>query len=292
MNKKKTTVLILLMGAIGVFACWKIFSITRQSNTEIEDFQNLAALIQMSTEPVGGGVEHGGGKPSETRPEESETSATPSAESLPPETQTAESVPSDGGRADGLPEPVFTRNLQPLFDKNSDFVGWVSIANTNIDYPVMFTPQEPEKYLRKNFNGEYSHSGVPFLQSNNTLDSDNLIIYGHNMKNGTMFSNLTDYLNREYAAGHPVIEFETARGLKQYEVFAVALIWNSNGWYQFVDAYDEANFQEQIAALTQIARFTLGNPPQYGQQLLTLSTCYGSDKNARLIVVAATRSAS
>ena len=76
------------------------------------------------------------------------------------------------------PKPIFTRNLTPLFEKNNDCIGWICISDTAVDYPVMHTPQDQEKYLRKNFDCEYSSSGVPFMQGNNTLESDNIIIYG------------------------------------------------------------------------------------------------------------------
>ena len=86
-----------------------------------------------------------------------------------------------------------SRNLTPLFEANGDCIGWICIPNTAVNYPVMFTPEEPQKYLRKNFEGEYSVSGIPFLDGASTPECDNLIVYGHNMKNGTMFSDVTQY---------------------------------------------------------------------------------------------------
>ena len=82
------------------------------------------------------------------------------------------------------------RNIQALIAENADCIGWLSIDGTNISYPVMHTPSNPQKYLRRNFYGRYSQSGVPFLDGRCDLQSTNLIIYGHNMKNGTMFSDL------------------------------------------------------------------------------------------------------
>ena len=85
------------------------------------------------------------------------------------------------------------RNLQLLFEQNSDCIGWVYIPNTTLDYPVMHTPNDPQKYLRRSFEGKYSFSGVPFLDARCSTESDNLIIYGHNLKNDTMFSSLGGY---------------------------------------------------------------------------------------------------
>ena len=77
------------------------------------------------------------------------------------------------------------RNIQPILLQNGDCIGWLCIPNTNINYPVMHTPNEPQKYLRLNFDKKYSSSGVPFLDYR-CSEETNLIIYGHNMKNGTM----------------------------------------------------------------------------------------------------------
>ena len=222
-----------------------------RSNAEIEDFENLAALIQTQTE-----------------------------------TPCDETQNSDTGSAEIVQEPVFTRDLDPLYKKNSDCIGWLCIPDTAIDYPVMHTPQAPQKYLHKNFDGKYSSSGVPFLQENATLDSDNLIIYGHNMKNKTMFYEITKYRNESYCAEHPTIELETKRGLKRYTVFAVVPVKNNNEWYRFITAADEYDYENRIKVISKAALYTSGTKPQYGQQLLTLSTCYGSNNIDRLIVIA------
>ena len=282
-NKKPLIGMIVLFCAILIVSCVKIADILFEREKDIEDFQKLTALIE-SIPSTNRSSEAGGDSknaPQEIAPKGSEPSVVIPSVSKPGETEATEAA-----SADTASKPVFTRNLQPLFDKNRDCIGWVSISNTSINYPVMHTPQEPEKYLRKNFDLEYSRSGVPFLQGTHTLDSDNLIIYGHNMQNGTMFSELIKYRNKSFASEHPVIEFETGRGLKLYAVFAVAQIRNSNAWYQFAEASDAADFSDRLTAVTKSALYTTGDPPQYGQQLLTLSTCYGSSKDDRLIVIA------
>ena len=93
--------------------------------------------------------------------------------------------PEDGEEA--MPEPEATepagaeealRDLSALFARNGDCIGWLSVPDTAVDYPVMHTPENPQKYLRRSFYGEYSVSGVPFLDSRCSLGGDNLIIYG------------------------------------------------------------------------------------------------------------------
>lgn len=117
------------------------------------------------------------------------------------------------------------------------------------------------------------------------MECDNLVIYGHNMKNGTMFSDVTQYRNKDYCTEHPVIEFETAEGMKQYTVFAVVYVKNNDGWYDFHTADNETEFNEKIEAINHRALYDTGITPQYGQQLLTLSTCYGATKSDRIIVI-------
>ena len=118
------------------------------------------------------------------------------------------------------------------------------------------------------------------------MECDNLILYGHNMKNGTMFSDVTQYRNKDYYTAHPVIEFETAQGLKRYAVFAVALIKNNDGWYAFHLAADESEYDSKIAEIKSRSLYVTEITPMYGQQLITLSTCYGSSDDDRLIIVA------
>ena len=185
---------------------------------------------------------------------------------------------------------VSTRNLAPLFEKNTDCIGWVYIEGTAVDYPVMHTPDEPQRYLRKNFDKEYSAAGVPFLKGKCTLECDHLILYGHNMKNGTMFSDITKYRNKDYCTEHPVIEFETAQGLKQYTVCAVVYVKNNDGWYDFHTAADETEFNNKVSKIKSRALYDTGITPEYGQQLLTLSTCYGATKSERIIVIGAEKS--
>ena len=158
-------------------------------------------------------------------------------------------------------QPAAERNIQALIEENADCVGWLSIDGTNISYPVMHTPSDPQKYLRRNFYGKYSQSGVPFLDGRCDLQSTNLIIYGHNMKNGTMFSDLKRYVDREFLNAHRTVKFETVDGSRYYTVTEVLKTNTSNAWYDRITA-------------------------EYGRRLI-LSTCYGSGKDGRLLIIAA-----
>ena len=158
-------------------------------------------------------------------------------------------------------QPAAERNIQALIAENADCIGWLSIDGTNISYPVMHTPSDPQKYLRQNFYGRYSQSGVPFLDGRCDLQSTNLIIYGHNMRNGTMFADLKKYVDRDFLSAHRTVKFETADGVQTFTVTEVLKTNISNEWYNRISAED-------------------------GRQLI-LSTCYGSGKDGRLLIIAA-----
>ena len=111
----------------------------------------------------------------------------------------------------------------------------------------MHTPDNPQKYLHKNFYSEYSQSGVPFLDGRCDADSDNLIVYGHNMKNGTMFSNLRYYTDKTFCAEHPMIELETADGLNLCEIFAILKTDNADEWYNFIMADGKDDFNRRVS---------------------------------------------
>lgn len=196
-----------------------------------------------------------------------------------------EEVPKETTSEEEENDIVSKRNLAPLIEQNPDCIGWVYIENTNVDYPVMYTPQEPQKYLRKNFECEYAMSGVPFLEGTRSLTDDNIVIYGHNMKNGTMFSDITNYVNKDFYDDHKVIEFETIAGLKLYDVFAIVCLEETDVWYYFDSAINEEHFDEMITDIKERALYDTGIAPEYGKQLLTLSTCYGKNDEKRLIII-------
>lgn len=154
------------------------------------------------------------------------------------------------------------RNIQALITENADCIGWLSIDGTNISYPVMHnTPSDPQKYLRRSFYGQYSQSGVPFLDGRCSTVGGNLIIYGHNMKNGTMFSDLKKYLNTDFLNSHRTVRLETADGVFLFTVTEVRRTNTADPWYNRITSED-------------------------GRQLI-LSTCYGSGKDGRLLIIAA-----
>ncbi len=168
--------------------------------------------------------------------------------------------------------PEINRNMALLDEMNSDTFGWIYIEGTTVNYPVMHSPDEPERYLRRNFYKNYSVSGTPFLDARCLDSSSNLIIYGHNMKNGTMFSNLISYSDINFAKSHPVCELEYGGSVHKYEIYCAARINRSSEVYSFTDG-SAATFDAFLNVLSNAAYYTASDTPTYGERLLTLSTC-------------------
>ena len=200
-------------------------------------------------------------------------------------------IVSDAPAADG--EETNSAKFAALRDQNSDFIGWISIEDTKLDFPVMYAPNNKDFYLRHDFNKEYSVYGVPYLDEKTTLgandQSENLVIYGHNMKTGTIFGCLTGYKEAGYYQQHPYVQFDTVYGDGTYEVFAAFSIDvaadTSFVYNQYVDM-DEETYNAYVEEVISRSDVDTGIRPVYGEQLLTLSTCEYSAQNGRLVVVA------
>ena len=217
----------LLLSAAAVLSGAKIYSELKERQKEKKDFASVAEIAKL---------------PMAEAPAESVTDT---------ETETS---------AEPTEQSATEHNIPALIAVNGDCIGWLSIDGTSISYPVMYTPSEPQKYLRRNFYGKYSQSGVPFLDGRCNPQSTNLIIYGHNMKNGTMFADLKKYVGGDFLNAHRTVKFETADGVQTFTVTKVLKTNTSDAWYN---------------------RTTCEN----GRHLI-LSTCYGSGKDGRLLIIA------
>lgn len=167
-------------------------------------------------------------------------------------------------------------------------VAWIEIPGTDIDYPVMQKQGDPEYYLRRNYKGEYSYSGTPFLDENcNIRLSKNLIVYGHNMKDGTMFSELTKYKDLKFCMEHQAMKLTIDGITYNYTLYAVCSVDASEGWYTFTGQTSEDNFAELISHIQNRSSYISSTEQaEYGDQFLTLSTCDYASENSRLIVIA------
>lgn len=182
-------------------------------------------------------------------------------------------------------ENVHRRDINSLNNINCDCVGWICIPGTAVDYPVMLTPDELQKYIRKNFYCESSSAGVPFIDGRCTTESDNIIIYGHNMKDGSMFAALKGYVSEAFYLQHTTLEFETLEGCREYRIIAVLNTTAGDSWFNFINAETDKAFSNAVSRLMKNSLYDTGVSVSPGDKFVTLSTCYGGD-NGRLIVIA------
>lgn len=179
-----------------------------------------------------------------------------------------------------------------LYDLNPDAAGWIYVEDTEINYPVMFTPDEPDYYLYRSFDKASSGSGTPFLGEGCTPDSMSVLIHGHNMKNGTMFGSLEKYREVSFWETHPTFRFDTLREERTYEVIAAikarALREGEKGfpYYDFVGDLTEEAFDELLQGFKTAALYDTGVWALYGDRLLMLSTCAYHHENGRFVVLA------
>jgi len=186
-----------------------------------------------------------------------------------------------------------------LYNQNNDIIGWLKIEGTNINYPVMQTQNDPEFYLRRGFDKEYSLSGTPFMDASSDifLPTCNWTIYGHHMKDGTMFRDVTLYAEYDFYEKHKIIEFDTIykeTGQARYEVMAAFYAEikdvDEGGfkYYQYAGITTESSFNEYVAGVKSKSVYDTGVDAEYGDQLITLSTCnyHVGDGRGRFAVVA------
>ncbi len=186
----------------------------------------------------------------------------------------------------------------PLLEQNRDLAGWLKVEDTVIDYPVMYTPQEPEYYLHRAFDGSKSFGGSLFVGEDCQPEGAHVIIYGHHMRNGTMFGSLPGYASLEYAKKHPVIRYDTLYEEKEYEVLAAfySKIYAEDiegvfRYYWYTDLSREEVFNRYIKQVKAAALYDTGVEADYGDEILTLSTCSYHTDDGRFVVVARRKNA-
>ena len=181
-----------------------------------------------------------------------------------------------------------------LVELNSDCVGWIQIPDTQINYPVMYTPGDYEYYLHRDFDKNYFYRGLPFLADGTQLNvSQNTIIYGHNMNDGTAFGNLRNYVNRDYAMEHQYCYFYTAYNQAVYQLMDVCITKiytnqdNCFKYYRYTGDLSQEEFETYVYYMDQMSSFDTGVDAVWGDELISLSTCYRvyDKENGRLVLV-------
>lgn len=263
------SVLILIIVLCAVLIGAKLITDARDKN----DYDSLSAekdklAADVTRPPV----------PAETQP----TETTEPTETLPE--QTDPTIPPN------IDDTVLFE-YQFLYEANRDMVGWIEIEGTSINYPVVQTPKDPNFYLRRNFYKEDATCGTIYAREacDINLPSDNVVLYGHNMRNGTMFADLHKYKSKSFWEDHRYVYFDTLNEYHTYEIFAVfktTADLTKGFTYHIYDTFaTEADFNQYVSTCKNIDLYETGVTPTYGEKLLTLSTCDKSIEDGRLVVV-------
>ena len=269
-------ILFLLIGVLA-YCAWYLGSYFFRSQEQAAEYEDLAAMVDALRE---------------------------TAETVPSSSEQQDPALTDGLEGQVLPAlpPVKLQDIRdsndilleyaPLYEMNPDMAGWLTIEGTRINYPVMHTPGRPDYYLHRAFGGEYNYWGCIYAREECDLEtpSDNVTIYGHNMKDGSMFAGLNNYTSRDFWANHRYIRFDTLREHHTYEIFAVFTTTASQGqgfeYHNFINAADEMSFDTFIAQCLSLSLYGTDIVPKYGDKIICLSTCEYTQTNGRLVVAA------
>jgi len=181
-----------------------------------------------------------------------------------------------------------------LKSENPDFTAWLTVPETNIDYPVMQTPKNQDYYIDKNFQKKYSASGSLFLSSlsDTAAPSDVVTVYGHHMKTGAMFGKLEDMTKAENFMKLSTVILDTMDGRSVYRVYGLFRTQVYTDSPEEFHYWDTANFPDQAAFdayMAQVkAKLEIKNDaaaPAFGDKIILLSTCEYTHENGRLVLV-------
>lgn len=186
-----------------------------------------------------------------------------------------------------------TTQYDSLFEWNEDMIAWLQIPDTNIDYPVMFTPQDEEYYLYRDFFKNDDKNGTLFMDTDCSLQDEraNLIIHGHHMKSGAMFGSLPEYMDETYAEKHPKIYLYTRDDTRVYEVMSVfnAKVYKGRtDKFKYYDNFrfdSQETFDEYYQNIKNMSMYDTGVTAVFGDEFITLSTCAYHTNNGRFAVV-------
>ena len=240
--------------ALFLFSCFMLYRQYADEKQSAEAFCNISALVRTETPPA-------------DDPQESEAE---------------------------IPVQTAYEKYAAVYERNNDFAGWISIDGTNIDYPVMQSIDNPNYYLKHNFEKEYSDYGVPYVQENCALGiSDNCVLYGHHMKNGSMFADLTKYRSLSFYRQNPTLEFSTLYKKSTYKVYAVFVLNASksddNNYIYNISRKSFANdedFESWSGEAYERSLINTGVDVNKDDNIITLVTCVYDFDDARLVVMA------
>ena len=244
---------------------------SHRSSSAYEDLAHIKESIANLTKPTTGTTES-------TQPSTAPT--TPST------------TPSDPTESTEPVDPAILPEYQPFYQMNTDMVGWITVPDTKINYPVMQTPNNKDYYLKRNFNKLWSDWGAIYAREACDVNrpSDNVTLYGHHMKDGSMFAGLDKFKQESFWKTHQTFTFDTLYEHHTYQIWAVfktsAILSEGFPYHQFSDAASKEEFDQYVSTIKSMDFYDTGITPQYGDKLLCLSTCEYTLNDGRFVVMA------
>ncbi|MBQ9563163.1 MAG: sortase [Oscillospiraceae bacterium] len=228
-----------------------------------------------------------------------EATEEPTANRMPEEQQQAAQLTEEAFHPDPVVltedelEQSILPQLRPVYEMNHDLIGWLTIPGTDVDHPVVQTPQDNEYYLYRDFEGKDNKNGTLILDGNCDpwTPGRNLIIYGHNMRSGLMFGQLDQYLFKDYCREHRLIRFDTLNRERTYVVIAAVqstqIQGGGFGSFRYTAEFeDEEDLGSWLDYIRRRRRFDTDVAFDTSDRYLTLSTCAYHDENGRLLIIA------
>ncbi|MBQ4373724.1 MAG: class B sortase [Lachnospiraceae bacterium] len=183
---------------------------------------------------------------------------------------------------------------EEFLSQNPDLVGWLTIQGTKVDYPVVQKTEDNDYYLNHSFDGSEDSAGTIYVDYRSDIvnPTTNTMVYGHNMKNGTMFGSLKNYLQEDFFKEYRYIQFNTIYEHRLYQVVSVGLSEvayqdeNSYRYYNFIQANNMEEWQEFVDNVNSLAIYQSDVTLEPSDEILTLSTCNSYTEDGRLFIVA------
>ncbi len=178
-----------------------------------------------------------------------------------------------------------------LQEKNPDVYAWITVPGTQIDYPILQHPEDNSYYLTHTIDGEEKTEGAIFTENYNHTDMEdpNTVIYGHDMKNGSMFQNLLNYQDREFFDANREVIIYTPDAIRHYEIFA-AYLYDDRHLLQSFNFYNKDVYRQYLDSIFSIRDMNscidTSIKVDTDDKIITLSTCYGSQSDKRYLVQA------
>lgn len=189
-------------------------------------------------------------------------------------------------KKDDTKEEAFSVDFEKLLEMNSDVVGWIRFDEpSEINYPVV-QGRDNEEYLKRTFEANTNKLGTLFVDVNNPGDFSgrNTFIYGHNMKNGSMFAQLLKYKNDSFYKEHPYFYIYTPDGkVRTYEIFSAGVVKDTSDSY-IMDYADDAAFQTYIDYIKQQSAYPTSAEVTTASKIVSLSTCTNVRDDERFLV--------